>query len=615
MKKNDFLKKMGCLALSAACALSLLSGCSSPAQTTDSVKTIQILATSDTHGFFDTYDYTANKEETEGSLTQISYKVNELRKENPNTLLLDNGDALQGNMADLFIDDDVHPMYAAMNEMNYDVCTLGNHEFNYGPEYVEKFVQEPNATFLCGNVYKPDGTRLADPYTVKEIDGVRIGIIGMTTPNILRWDGSKMPDWKVTNPIDETRAAIDEMEANHAADVYIALCHMGEEQEYGYGDNVTDLANACPELTAIVAGHTHEVVNCDKISNTIITQPSYNGKGLSQIQIKVKDDGNGGYEVIDATSQVIDMNDQPVDTTLATTLKPYHERGVEEMQQQIGTLINGPLVPESKIPGVSQSLLEDTPLDDLIENVLIYYAQPHVPEGKKLVASCALTKQDANLQSGPIRMCDINNIYQFNNTLYLLKMSGAQLKDYMEWSAGFYNQYQDGDVTISFSSNRPYYNFDTFTGLNYEINIANEVGSRIENLTYSDGTPVDDQDEVYLATTDYRTNTILNTELFKDNPCEIIYDSTNEQNGSIHDMIVSYICNIKGGVIDAQAELTPNWKITGTNFDEFYQNCAYALLADGVISIDNNKDKIFNTKSFTQADIEKYREDYPQYFM
>lgn len=614
MKNINFLKKIGCLALSATCAISLLSGCSSPAQTTDSVKTIQILATSDTHGFFDTYDYAANKEETEGSLTQISYKVNELRKENPNTLLLDNGDALQGNMADFFIDDDVHPMYAAMNEMNYDVCTLGNHEFNYGPEYVEKFVQEPNATFLCGNVYKPDGTRLAEPYTVKEIDGVRIGIIGMTTPNIVRWDGSKMPDWKVTSPIDETRAAIDEMEANHAADVYIALCHMGKEQEYQYGDNVTDLANACPELTAIVAGHTHEVVDCDKISNTIITQPGCKGEGLSQIQIKVKDDGNGGYEVADATSQVIDINDQPIDTTLEATLKPYHDRGVEETQQQIGTLINGPLVSESTIPGVSQALLEDTPLNDLIANVLTYYAQPYVPEGKRLIASSTLTKEDANLQNGAIRMCDINNIYQFNNTLYLLKMSGAQLKDYMEWSAGFYNQYQDGDVTISFNPDRPYYNFDTFTGLNYEINISNEVGSRIENLTYSDGTPVNDQDEVYLATTDYRTNTVLNTELFKDNPCEIIYDSTNEQNGSIRDMITSYICDVKGGIIDAQSEFTPNWKITGTNFDESYQNVAYTLLRDGIISINRDENKSFNTKSFTQDDIEKYKADYPQYF-
>lgn len=609
---NHWKKKALAVVTSAAVGMMLLAGCSSGQEGT---KTIQILETSDVHGHFDTFDYSANEEDTTGGLTQIGYVVNQLREENPNTLVVDAGDMVQGNMADYFIDDDLHPMFAAMNEIGYDTWTIGNHEFNYGPDYLEKFVEEPDATVLCGNIYKPDGTRLGEAYTVKEVDGVRVGIIGMTTPNIMRWDGQKYSGWTVTSPIEETQKAIAEMEEQNLADIYVAVVHEGETEEYSEDDSATALAEACPELCAVMCGHLHQAIECDHAGNAVITEPGCDGEYLSQVQITVKEDGNGGYDVVDSTAQLISMDGQPVDPNVEAVVQPYHERGVAHTETQIGTLSGGPLVPEDEINGVSEALLEDTPLLDLINDTITYYASQEVPDnGGHLVSAASLTKPDSNAQEGSIRYCDVYDIYQYNNQMIVLQMTGEQLKEYMEWSAAFYNQFEDGDTTISFDPDRVYYTFDAFSGVNYQIDISQPEGSRIVNLTYSDGTSVGDDDVIYLATTDYRVTNNLNGDIFADNPCEQIYTSANTEVEMIRDMIVQYIAEVKDGKITNTCD--NNWSIIGADYDPAYHSMTVDLLNNGTIQLpdDGSSGKCINTKSIKEADVQQYVDDYPQYF-
>jgi 2',3'-cyclic-nucleotide 2'-phosphodiesterase (5'-nucleotidase family) len=164
---------------------------------------IQILATADSHGRFLPYDYAINSVDTQGSLAQIATAVNQLRNENPNnTILVDAGDTIQDNSASLFLNDTLNPMMLAMNEIGYDAITFGNHEFNYGVPVLKNIAKQFSGAALCGNVYDKDGNRIAAPYTIVEKSGVKVGIIGMVTPNITRWDSANLQEYKVTNPVD-----------------------------------------------------------------------------------------------------------------------------------------------------------------------------------------------------------------------------------------------------------------------------------------------------------------------------------------------------------------------------------------------------------------------------
>lgn len=568
-------------------------------------KDIQILGTSDLHGRFDSFDYASNTANTAGGLTQISQKVKELRAQNPDTLLVDAGDTIQDNMADLFLNDPVHPMFVAMNAMKYDTWTLGNHEFNYGASTIERIVKEPKADVLCGNIYKADGTRLGKPYAIKTVDGVRVAIIGMTTPNILVWDGTKLPGYKATSPIDETKAAISEIKKANSADVIIAVVHMGLDKEMRDDDNARALAEACPELSAIVCGHYHVVINGQKVNQTIITEPGKFGENLSKLDIKVQPKVSGGYEVTDVASTVLSMKNLPIDTGLNKQLQPFHDRAVSYSNQVIGKLQGGDLVPPDTVPGVTQGQIQDSALMHLILDTQTYYTKPYVPENAHLVSSAALFDPSANIKAGDIKRCSMVKIYKFDNTLYTLKITGKELKKYMEWSASYYNQTHAGDLTVSFNPQMPSYLYDVFSGVNYEINIAQPAGSRVENLKYTDGTPVNDTDTIYLSSNDYRTSSTLLGNLFKDDNVTVVHKTANDKIGAVRDMLSAYISKVKNGVINNK--FTPNWKITGFSADPKQQALAAAMVRDGVLKIPHVENgKNFNAKSITYDDIKPY---------
>jgi 2',3'-cyclic-nucleotide 2'-phosphodiesterase (5'-nucleotidase family) len=568
-------------------------------------KVIQVLGTSDLHGRFDSYSYAGNTPNTAGGLTQISQKVKELRNENPNTLLVDAGDTIQDNMADLFLNDPIHPMFVAMNAMKYDTWTLGNHEFNYGSDTIERIVKQPTADVLCGNIYKKDGSRLGKPYAIKTVDGVRVAIIGMTTPNIMTWDGPKLTGYKVTSPIDETKAAINEIKANKSADVFIAVVHMGLKTEYRADDSAAALATACPELSAIVCGHAHETIQDTKVGNTVITEPGKYGENISQIQLTVQPKSDGGYEVADATSTTVSMKNAPVDTELDALIKPFHDRAVASGNEIVGTLTGGDLVPPAQVLGVTQAQVQDTALMHLILDTQTYYTQQYVPKGARSVTAAALLDSNANIKKGQIKKCDMVNIYKFDNTLYTMKITGQQLKKYMEWSASYYNQYKDGDLTVSFNPQMASYLYDVFSGVNYDINIAKPAGSRIENLKYPDGTALKDSDTIYLTANDYRTSSKLLGDLFKNEKVQVIHKTSDDKVGAVRDMIALYIQKVKGGTITNS--FTPNWKITGVKINPDQQALVSKLITNGTLTIPKSENgKNSNAKSITYTDIKPY---------
>lgn len=556
---------------------------------------LQILASSDTHGKFTTWDYALNAEDTSGSMVQMSTAIEALRNEN--TIVVDAGDTIQGNSAELFLEDDIHPMILAQNEIDYDVCVTGNHEYNYGMDVLRKILNQQEATPLVGNVYDENGEAVADDYTIIEKNGAKVAVIGMVTPNITRWDSVNLKDCTVTDPVEEVRAVIDEVQDE--VDVMIAVVHMDIENEYELkGSGVRDLAEACPELDLIVAAHGHQLIEGEEINGVYVIENKNNAATLAEIHLELQKTEDG-WDVINRTSTSHTIGEYEVDEELDTMLEPYHERAIEDASIVIGKLEGGSLAPENEISEIPAAQIQDTALIDLINNVQLYYTDADI-------SASALFIMEANLHEGDIRKCDTALVYKYANTLYKLEMTGAQLKKYMEWTVSYFNTYQPGDLTISFSEDMRAYNYDMFQGINYEINIANEAGSRIENLTWPDGTPVADDDVFTIAVNNYRASSQLLSagEIFaegEDLPVLLEMDVKGEL-GGVRELIGDYIVNVKGGTITP--EVDNNWKITGNDWDEEAHAAAVELVNAGELTIESSADgRTPNVKAITENDI------------
>lgn len=568
----------------------------SAAETKDRVD-IQILATSDLHGKFDPYDYAINEESTAGSMAQIQTAVKELR--NDNTVLIDVGDSVQGNSAELFLEDDLHPMIQGMNLMDYDVWVTGNHEYDQGLDILKKLIAQQEATTLVGNVRDAEGEPLADGYTILERGGVKIAVIGMVTPNISRWSGED-GEYVASDPVEETRKIIDEIGDN--VDLIIAAEHMGENNEYDVANSgVNDLAEACPEIDLILAAHEHKLVEGTTVNDVLIVENQDAAQTMAQVNFTLEKGEDGKYEIVERTSKSLKMADYAPDEAFMEELSWADEKAKEDANQVVGKLVGGDLVPENEIEGIPQARIQETPLMDLINEVQLYYSGADV-------SAAALFADNANMKEGDIRKCDMSLIYKFGNTLYKLEMTGAQLKKYMEWSASYYNTFQEGDLTISFNPEMPGYLYDMFSGVTYDINISKEPGSRIENLKRMDGTEIKDDDVLTIAVNNYRATTQLLApgavyEEGEELPKLLEIDVRGEL-GGVREMIGDYIVNVKGGTLEVP-EVTGNWKLTGYSWDEEKHEEAVNLINEGVISLESgDSTKVINGKSITEKDLE-----------
>ncbi len=599
--QNKMISRRNFLKVATASATVAAAGCLTPAASACDVKNLwkmdlQILATSDTHGKFDPWDYAANKADASGSVAQQATAIKENRTDT--TLVVDAGDTIQANSAELFLNDDVHPMIAAMNAIGYDVWTTGNHEYNYGMDVLEKVMAEQKAKVLTGNVYSPEGKPLADGYTIINKKGVKIGLIGMVTPNISRWDAKNLTGWTVTNPVDESRKIIDKIKDK--VDVLVGVMHMDIDNEYGvYGSGVTDLANACPEFDVIVAAHGHKSIPNKMINGVLVVENKNAGATVSEIHVYLERQWNGKWKVVNRTSENLLIKDYEPDPALTELLASYDTRAKEDAVTPIGELRGGDLAPQNEIPEIPQPMIEDTAMLDFVNEVQMYYTEAKV-------SACSMTAMTSMVKEGVLRKCDMANIYTYQNTLYKLQMQGWQLRRFMEWSASFFKTYQPGDLTIAFDPSTRFYLYDAFEGVNYDIDISQEPGDRIRNLTWPNGTPVDDAESFVVAVNNYRATTQLLTyaDIFTagEELPQLLEIDVRGDIGGVRELLGEYIKTVKGGVIEPNVDY--NWKIVGNNWDAAKHQKAVQLLNEGKLSLSENADsRTLAGKAITEADI------------
>lgn len=557
---------------------------------------IQILATSDLHGKFYPYDYAVNEESRSGSLVQIASAVKKYRTKD--TVIIDVGDTVQDNYSELFFKEKIHPMMLAMNEIGYDIWALGNHEFNFGVDNLKNIMKQSKAAVLMGNVYNPDGSRMAEGYTIIEKDGVKIGIIGMVTPNIVKWDSVNLKGYKVTDPVEETKKIVKDI--RNKVDILIAAEHMGEENEYDVANSgVNDLAEACPELDLIIAAHEHKLVEEAYVSGVLIVENKNSAATMSKINIILEKE-NGKYKISDRKAESIKISEYEPDKDLAEKLAPYNKKAQDEANIIIGELIGGNLVPENEIAEIPQAQIQATSLIDFINEVQMYYTGADV-------SAAALFNVDADLKAGKIKKSDTALIYKYGNTLYKMEMTGKQLKKYMEWSAAYYNKYNKGDLTISFNENIRGFNYDMFSGVDYKIDISKEAGQRIKDLKWSNtGKEIKDDDIFIIAVNNYRANTHLLTygEIFEEGEelPKVLEIDVKGNIGGVRELIGDYIKNVKKGKIEPSNP--QNWKIIGNDWDKNKHKKAVQMIKDGKIQIPKSADgRTPNVKSVTENDL------------
>ena len=598
ISRRSFLRGAGASATIAAAS------CMAPSAAACDIKSLwsmdlQILATSDTHGKFDPWDYAANKADASGSVAQQATAIKQCRTRN--TLVVDAGDTIQANSAELFLNDDLHPMIAAMNAIGYDIWTTGNHEYNYGMDVLKKVMGQQKAKVLTGNVYAPDGTPLADGYTIIKKGTVKIGVIGMVTPNIIRWDAKNLEGWKVTNPVDESRKIIDKIKND--VDVIIGVMHMDVDNEYGvYGSGVTDLANACPEFDVIVAAHGHKSIPNKMINGVLVVENKNAGATVSDIHVYLERGLNGKWKVKDRTSENLTIKDYAPDPELTALLAEYDQRAKDDAVTPIGQLVGGDLSPENEIDCLPQAMVQDTALLDFINEVQMYYTDAQV-------SATALTSMTSQMREGTIRKCDMASIYTYQNTLYKLQMNGWQLRQFMEWSAAFFKTWEPGDVTIAFDSSVRYYLYDAFAGVKYDLDISKQPGNRIQNLTWMDGRPVEDDDSFVVAVNNYRATTQLlaYADIFKegDDLPKLLEIDVRGDVGGIRELLGEYIRTVKGGTIEPHVD--NNWKLVGNNWNAADHEKAVKLLREGKLALSENADsRTLPGKAITTADISAF---------
>lgn len=520
---------------------------------------LTILGTTDVHGSLWDWSY-EDSAPKDGGLAKISTIVNETRAIDPDTILVDAGDNIQGT---LLTDDlynvkpellaQTHPMIKAMNYMQYDSMSLGNHEFNFGLGLIEKIRNDANFPLLSANTYKKaDGTNLVDAYKIKEVKGVKVGVLGLTIPHVPMWDGAKVESLEFRSLREEAKKQVRILKDVEQVDVIVAAIHAGlkNSDPEAAAENVI---KEVPEIDAFVIGHDHKEVAQKMADYTGKEKPvgaaKDTGTGVVKIELELNKPDTK-WEVTGSSVEVLQTANKIADPAVKELTQDAHETVVEFIQDPIGTA-KADFLPEAEIPGIPEAQLQPTAMISLINNVQMKVTGADIAAG-------ALFKANSHLDAGPITFADVFDIYKYPNTLIGVEIKGDQLKRYMESQANYYNQYKKGDVTIGFNEKIRVYNYDMFTGVNYKIDISKPTGSRIVDLTYQ-GKPVADSDTFKLAINNYRYEGLVLDGIITAEPYYVSDPIT------LRSSIVDYIA--EKGEIDPEVENGKNWEIIGADLE------------------------------------------------
>ncbi|MFK8907672.1 bifunctional metallophosphatase/5'-nucleotidase [Streptomyces sp. YS-3] len=498
-----------------------------------------VMGTTDLHGNVFNWDYFTDKEfddkaHNDVGLAKISTLVEQVRREKGrhNTLMIDAGDTIQGTQLSYYyakVDPitakhgPVHPMAQAMNAIGYHAAALGNHEFNYGIPVLRKFEEQCDFPLLGANALDAKTLKPAfQPYVIKRLRtphgrDVRVAVLGLTNPGIAIWDKANVSGRMVFPGLEEQAAKWVPKLRSMGADVVIVAAHSGSSGTSSYGDQLPYIENAAalvaqqvPGIDAILVGHAHteipeyRVANKETGKEVVLSEPLKWGQRLTVFDFDLVWE-KGRWTVAKTSAKVLNSNTAAEDPKIVRLLSDEHRKVVAYVNQVIGT--------SKAAMSTAEAAWKDEPIIDLINAVQVDTVKAALAGGAyaalPVLSQASCFSRTAVIPAGRVTIKDAAGLYPFENTLEARVLTGAQLRDYLEFSARYYVQTPAGapvdPAKLTNAENTPDYNYDAVSGLVYDIDIAKPAGARIVNLSFQ-GKPLDPAAQFVLAVNNYRAN-------------------------------------------------------------------------------------------------------------
>ncbi|HVO50232.1 MAG TPA: bifunctional UDP-sugar hydrolase/5'-nucleotidase [Thermoanaerobaculia bacterium] len=464
---------------------------------------VTILETTDLHGHLLPWDYQRAQPSDDG-LARVATRIGAIRREAPNVLLLDAGDTIQGTPIEFLHAKDPakgpDPMAEAMSALKYDAMAVGNHEFNFGLAVLRKAEKESSFPWLSANTRnKADGSAAFPEYLVKTVGGVRIGILGLTTPGIPHWEPVRnRPGLVWEDPVDAAKRLVPVLRGKEKCDFVVALIHSGPEVDLKTGapdgtddENRVVAVSKVPGIDLLLTGHTHRRIPLTRINGVPMIQPGRWGDVLARVDVTFETAG-GAPKVTDVSAELLPSDSSvATDPVVAAIAAPHDAAARAYMDEVVATA-------DEDFPG-ARARIEDTALLDFVNDAM------REATGADLAMTSLLPGRFEGFRKGPIRVRNVYTLYPYENQLVEIEVDGATLKACLEHAAEFYGSaaWEDGKLVLKPKDGMIPYNFDVVQGATYRIDPTAPVGSRIKDLAFK-GRPVQASDRFTLAVNAYR---------------------------------------------------------------------------------------------------------------
>ena len=526
----------------------LLTLACAPAQLPRSTEPVDLViaTTTDVHGRLRAWDYYANQVDAVRGLSRAATIVDSVRAANP---------GLQGNplayVAARVSRDRTNPIIAAMNAMQYDASAIGNHEYNYGVPYLDSAVRQAKFPFLSANTYRldPEGVHVYRPWTIIERAGLKIGIVGATTPGVTLWDAENIKGrLRFGDIVAAVRQAVQETRAA-GADIVLVTVHSGLNEPSSYDTLTTGVpsenvaarvASEVPGIDLVLYGHSHKENRGSTIGQTLLVQPKNWATSVGVAHLVVSRSG-GRWIVSEKRSDIVQSAGHAENAAVLAATDAIHRETVAYVTTPIGST--------SERWSADSARFKDTPLIDFILET------ERKAAGSDL-ASTAAFSTDVVMGPGPITIAQVAQLYPYDNTLRAVQISGKQLRDYLEFSSRYYRTPASPTAPLETDPHIPGYNFDIVSGVDYVMDVSRPVGSRIARLDYK-GAAVRDNDSFTMALNNYRQTGGGGYAMLSGAP--VVYDKQQE----IRQLLIDEVKT--RGVVRQADYFKLNWRLVNGN--------------------------------------------------